>query len=81
MKEKLLKKGIDAALSTIWNTLKKFEVSLKKNVKSKGAQNHPMRNEQFQYLNKLKRMALALGKPSISADTKKKELIGNFKTT
>ena len=79
MKEKLLKKGIDAALSTIWNTLKKFKVSLKKNVKSKGAQNHPMRNEQFQYLNKLKRMALALGKPSISADTKKKELIGNFK--
>jgi len=79
MKKQLGKKGIVAAISTIWNTLKKFNVSLKKNVKSKSTQDHPMRDEQFQYLNKLKRIFLAMGKPVISVDTKKKELIGNFK--
>ena len=79
MEEKLANKGINAVISTIRNTLKKFKVSLKKNLKSKGAQNHPMRNEQFQYVNKFKRICLALGKPVISVDTKKKELIGNFK--
>jgi len=38
-----------------------------------------MREEQFEYLNKLKQFFLDLGKPIISADTKKKEHIGNFK--
>lgn len=79
MEKQLAKKGIVVAISTIRSTLKKFKVSLKKNVKSKSAQSHPMRDEQFQYLNKLKRIFLAMGKPVISVDTKKKELIGNFK--
>ncbi len=36
MEKKLLKKGINTAISTIRDTLHKFKVSLKKNVKSKG---------------------------------------------
>lgn len=79
MEERLGKKGIEVSLGTIWNTLKKLKISLKKNKKSKSTQNHPMREAQFQYLNKLKRMFLITGKPSISVDAKKKELIGNFK--
>jgi len=79
MRENLGKKGIGVSLGTIWNTLKKLNISLKQNKKSKSTQDHPMRDEQFQYLNKLKRMFLAMGKPVISVDTKKKELIGNFK--
>jgi len=79
MKEKLEKRGIKVCISTIWNTLKRLKISLKKNKKSKSTQNHPMRDEQFRYLNKLKRMFLALGKPEISVDAKKKELIGDFK--
>jgi len=78
MEEELGKKGIIVAISTIWNTLKSFKISLKKNKKSISTQNHPNRNEQFLYLNKLKRMALAMGKPTISVDAKKKEPIGNF---
>jgi transposase len=79
MKEELEKKGIKASIGMIWNTLKKLKISLKKNKKSKSAKDHPNRDEQFQYLNKVKRMALALGVPVLSMDGKKKELIGNFK--
>lgn len=79
MKEELEKKGIKASIGMIWNTLKKLKISLKKNKKSKSTKDHPNRDEQFQYLNKVKRMALALGVPVMSVDGKKKELIGNFK--
>lgn len=79
MKKKLQEKGIKVSISTIRKTLKKHGVSLKKNVKYIGAQNHPMRNVQFQYLNKFKRMCKSLGKLGISVDAKKKEPIGNFK--
>ena len=79
MKEELEKKGIKASIGMIWNTLKKLKISLKKNKKSKSTKDHPNRDEQFQYLNKVKRMALALGVSVLSMDGKKKELIGNFK--
>lgn len=81
MKEQLAKKNIHAAISTIRDTLKKLGISLKKNIKSKSsrAQRHPDREKQFGYLNKFKHFCLASGIPVISVDTKKKELIGNFK--
>lgn len=79
MKKQLQKNGTNAAISTIRKTLNKFDISLKKNNKSKSIQDHPDRDKQFQYLNKLKRMFLDLRKPIISVDIKKKELIGNFK--
>lgn len=79
IKKELQGKDIDAAISTIRDTLKNMGISLKKNVKSKGTQQHPDRNTQFEYLNKEKREFLSKGIPVISVDTKKKELIGNFK--
>lgn len=79
MKKELHAKGINASLSTIRNTLKKSKISLRKNRKYKSTQNHPERDTQFLYLNKLKHKFLSAGNPVISVDTKKKELIGNFK--
>jgi len=79
MQENLRKKRIVVSLGMIWSTLKKLKISLKKNKKSKSTQNHPMRDKQFRYLNKMKRMILITGKPPISVDAKKKEFIGNFK--
>jgi len=79
MQENLNARGINVSLGTIWNTLKNLKISLKKNKKSTSAKDHPNRDEQFQYLNKVKHMALALGVLLISIDGKKKELIGNFK--
>ena len=40
---------------------------------------HPNRDEQFQYINNKATEFIAAGLPVISVDTKKKELIGNFK--
>ena len=79
MKKQLREKGIKASISTIRKTLKKHDISLKKNETSKSTQDPPMRDKQFRYLNKLKQLFLDLGKASFSVDAKKKELIGNFK--
>ena len=43
------------------------------------ATSHPDRNAQFTHLNESVRAALAAGEPVISVDTKKKELVGDFK--
>jgi hypothetical protein len=45
--------------------------------KLEGSQ-HPDRDDQFRYINKLAKEFLAAGDPVISIDTKKKELIGRF---
>jgi hypothetical protein len=53
--------------------------SLQANVKTKEGTSHPDRDAQFRYINKQVRRFLAGGLPVISVDTKKKELIGEFK--
>ncbi len=40
---------------------------------------HPDRNAQFEHINTTADAFLAEGRPVISVDTKKKELVGNFK--
>jgi len=40
---------------------------------------HPDRNAQFEYINDMAKEFIAAGEPVISVDTKKKELIGNFR--
>jgi hypothetical protein len=40
---------------------------------------HPERNQQFEYLRQLRAAHQTAGQPTLSLDTKKKELIGNFK--
>jgi Rhodopirellula transposase DDE domain len=39
---------------------------------------HPDRDAQFRYINRVVKQALRVGEPVISVDTKKKELIGNY---
>jgi hypothetical protein len=40
---------------------------------------HPDRNAQFEFINSMAKQCIADGTPFISVDTKKKELVGNFK--
>jgi len=47
--------------------------------KTKDGINHPDRNAQFEYIDAKARALQAAGEPVISVDTKKKELIGEFK--
>lgn len=79
MKDDLREKGVNVAINTIRDTLSKLDITLKQNMKTISVQNHPERDEQFQYINRLKKSFLVAGKPVISVDSKKKEQIGNFK--
>jgi hypothetical protein len=53
--------------------------SLQANRKMREGANHPDRDAQFCYINDRVTAALAAGEPAISVDTKKKELVGDFK--
>jgi transposase len=53
--------------------------SLQANQKMLEGSEHPDRNAQFEYLNGAVQQQLWAGEPTISVDTKKKELIGPFK--
>jgi len=55
-----------------------MDYSLQGNRKTEEGNDHPDRDEQFRYINEQVRRALVAGRPVISVDTKKKELIGNF---
>jgi hypothetical protein len=58
--------------------LRDLDYSLQGNRKTKEGKDHPDRDAQFQYINEQVRLALSTGRPVISVDTKKKELIGNY---
>lgn len=58
--------------------LRDMDYSLQGNRKSEEGEDHPDRDAQFRHINKEVRQALAQGRPVISVDTKKKELVGNF---
>ena len=59
--------------------LKQQKYSLKANRKSVATTQHPQRDRQFRYIRRVKQLFINAGHPIISVDTKKKELIGNFK--
>ena len=64
---------------TIARLLKDLGYSLKANEKRLSGSDHPDRDRQFQYIATQKAIFQRADLPRISVDTKKKELIGNFK--
>ncbi len=56
-----------------------LDYSLQSNRKTREGSNHPDRDAQFHYISDRVKEALAAGEPAISVDTKKKELVGDFK--
>ena len=65
--------------TTVSELLEKLEYTRKGNRKTVEAANHPDRNAQFEHINAKVIEYQAASHPVISVDTKKKELIGNFK--
>jgi hypothetical protein len=61
--------------------LGQLEYSLQSNRKTEEGNDHPDRDAQFRHINEQVRRALAAGRPVISVDTKKKELVGNYGNT
>ena len=76
-----LQERLEAQVShtTIGRLLRAMDYSLKVNVKRLTGDPHPDRDQQFTYLESQKQAFLQAGWPVISVDSKKKELIGNFK--
>jgi len=71
------------AVSTpvISRLLRAQDYELRLNVKTLEGGAHPQRDEQFQYIAAQQAQHQAAGQPQISVDTKKKELIGDFKNS
>jgi hypothetical protein len=75
----LTRQGHPVSPSTVGRLLKAAGYSLQSNRKTKEGGDHPDRNAQFEHINVTVRAFQKRGQPVISVDTKKKELIGNFK--
>ncbi len=79
LKKALAAKGHTVSRTVIGNLLRACGYSLQANSKTHEGRDHPDRDAQFHYINKQAKGFLAARQPIISVDTKKKELIGNFK--
>jgi hypothetical protein len=75
----LQSEGYSISKQTLANLLKKLGYSLQGNKKKLEGTQHPDRNAQFEHINETVRRQLASGDPTISVDTKKKELVGQYK--
>ena len=65
--------------NSVAELLRSLGYSLQANRKTLEGASHPDRDAQFAYINDQVKAALANGEPAISVDTKKKELVGDFK--
>jgi hypothetical protein len=65
--------------NTVGRMLVTLGYSRQVNRKTKEGSHHPDRDEQFQHINRQVVACQAAGQPAISVDTKKKELIGEYK--
>jgi hypothetical protein len=79
LSRRLAQIGHAASPPTVSRLLKNLDYSPKANVKKEAGKDHPDRDEQFGYIQTQKQAFHDAGLPIISVDTKKKELIGNFK--
>jgi transposase len=71
--------GHQISHSVVGELLRSLGYSLQANRKTREGGNHPDRDAQFTYINEQVKAALATGEPAVSVDTKKKELVGDFK--
>ena len=76
----LTHRGYPVSAVTVGRCLHEMDYSLQANVKTIEGRQHPDRDAQFRYINTQVKAFLRTGDPVISVDTKKKELVGAFKT-
>jgi len=75
----LREQGHQVSHETVAKLLRCLGYSLQANRKTKEGASHPDRDAQFGHINASAAAAIAAGQPVISVDTKKKELVGDFK--
>jgi hypothetical protein len=72
-------KGHKTSHRMVAELLQELGFSLQANKKTIEGGTHPDRNQQFEFINNKAKAFQGLNQPVISVDTKKKELVGNFK--
>jgi hypothetical protein len=77
--EELTSAGHAVSADTVGRLLKADGYSLQGNAKTVEGKQHPDRDGQFRLINELVTQFQEAGQPVISCDTKKKELVGNYK--
>ena len=75
----LQRQGYTIGRQMVAELLAELDYSLQANRKTREGSQHPDRNAQFEYIAGQVRQLQRRGQPVISVDTKKKELVGNFK--
>ena len=71
--------GHEVVDRTVLRLLKANGYRLQANKKTREGASHPDRDAQFQHISQTAAAAIAAGQPVISVDTKKRELVGDFK--
>jgi Rhodopirellula transposase DDE domain len=77
--EELQREGHAVSYQTVAELLHAMDYSLQANQKPLEGSQHTDRDEQFEHINRQAQRYLKQGQPVISVDTKKKELVGDFK--
>jgi len=77
--KELGKKGHKVCPTVVGDLLRRMGYSLQANSKTREGNQHIDRDAQFHYINTQAKAFLAAHEPVVSVDTKKKELVGNFK--
>ena len=77
--DELKRRGYTACQSIMGRLLRSIGYSSQANRKKIDGKQHPDRNAQFEHINESIRRQIEAGEPAISVDTKKKELVGDFK--
>ena len=72
-------RGYEVSQKLVGLLLREQGYSCQANRKTREGTNHPDRDAQFAHINTVVQAAMAAGEPAISVDTKKKELVGDFK--
>ena len=79
LESELKSQGYVVSHTSIGDLLRKLGYSLQGNRKTLEGGDHPDRNTQFEFINARAEDAIRNGQPVISVDTKKKELVGQYK--
>jgi hypothetical protein len=77
--EALRCQGFEVSQKLVGRLLRELKYSCQANRKTREGSSHPDRNAQFEYINVTVKAAITAGEPAISVDTKKKELVGDFR--
>jgi hypothetical protein len=71
--------GFQASQKLVGQLLRQLKYSCQANRKTREGASNPDRDAQFQHINAAVKAAIADDQPAISVDTKKKELVGDFR--